>query len=78
MEKCTRCGAELTSGDTDGLCSKRRSESQLPTGGLMGWICPVCGRGNSPYTSFCPCMGWPEYKVTCDIGSITLTYRQQP
>ena len=23
--------------------------------GKTGWICPVCGRGLSPYTSFCPC-----------------------
>lgn len=23
--------------------------------GPYGWICPVCGRGLSPYTSACPC-----------------------
>lgn len=33
---------------------------------MMGWICPVCGRGLSPFTSVCPCKdngkGW---EVTC-------------
>lgn len=33
---------------------------------LKGWICPVCGRGLSPYTSVCPCKGFnPGWKVTC-------------
>lgn len=29
-----------------------------------GWICPVCGRGNSPFTSTCPCkpINW---NLTC-------------
>ena len=22
---------------------------------MVGWICPVCGRGLSPYTTVCPC-----------------------
>lgn len=22
---------------------------------MYGWICPVCGRGLSPFTSVCPC-----------------------
>ena len=34
-------------------------------GGLYGWICPVCGRGNSPFTSTCPCKPI-YYKLTCD------------
>lgn len=33
---------------------------------MTGWICPVCGRGLSPYTYVCPCndigKGW---EVTC-------------
>lgn len=29
-----------------------------------GWICPVCGRGNSPFTDTCPCkpINW---NLTC-------------
>lgn len=29
-----------------------------------GWICPVCGRGNAPFTSTCPCVH-QKYEVTC-------------
>jgi hypothetical protein len=34
--------------------------------GLMGWICPICGRGNSPHTSTCPCQ---PFQPTC-LGGI--------
>ena len=75
--KCKQCGInDLGTADGDGLCTQCRNEPIPQPGGFLGWVCPVCGRGNSPYSSFCPCMGWPEYKVTCDIGSITLAYRQ--
>lgn len=30
------------------------SNYQAP-GGEVGWICPVCGRGLAPSTSYCPC-----------------------
>lgn len=29
--------------------------------GEVGWICPVCGRGNAPSTAYCSC------KMTRDI-----------
>jgi hypothetical protein len=29
-----------------------------------GWLCPRCGRGNSPNTNTCLCMPF-EMKVTC-------------
>lgn len=34
---------------------------------MIGWICPVCGRGLSPYATTCPCKGWVEgkWEVTC-------------
>lgn len=40
-------------------------------GGLMGWVCPKCGRCYSPFTSMCPyCsnngdLNWNGFKVTC-------------
>ena len=32
---------------------------------MTGWICPVCGRGLSPWTSACPCKGGKGWEVTC-------------
>lgn len=29
-------------------------------GGPVGWVCPVCGRGNSPYNFVCGCKPFPD------------------
>lgn len=31
---------------------------------MQGWICPLCGRGLSPYVSVCPCKG-VKMDITC-------------
>jgi len=65
--KCNICGSELTTGDMDNICTAcKNKENNEGVLSYYGWICPVCGRGNSPYATTCPCMGFPEYKVTCN------------
>ena len=36
-----------------------------PSGGVTGWVCPVCGRGLSPYTAVCPCRNGKGWEPTC-------------
>ena len=33
--------------------------------GTPGWVCPVCGGGNAPHVSRCPCSTLPIPQVTC-------------
>ena len=39
-------------------------------GSSLGWICPKCGRGVSPYTSVCPCVG-DKSIVYSNLTSVT-------
>lgn len=35
-----------------------------------GWICPVCGRGNAPFVTQCPCRtSFGDLVVTCETVS---------
>lgn len=71
--KCERCqhvfpdktNLEPPSPPTSG--SNAFKPDPEPMGGLMGWICPVCGRGLSPYTDSCPCT--VKWEITCGTGT---------
>ena len=40
---------------TDDPVLNKTISSYQPPCGEVGWICPVCGRGLAPSTSYCPC-----------------------
>lgn len=46
-------------------CVLLPKEKKDSAAGIVGWICPVCGRGLSPFTSVCPCKGWNNWEITC-------------
>lgn len=52
----------------DGYQTEKYVESLMSTEAanppkMTGWICPVCGRGLSPFTSVCPCKGcWTDMR----------------
>lgn len=45
----------------DGFSSVTRSLNQS---NLSGWLCPACGKGNSPFSSQCPCPGRQHYSAS--------------
>lgn len=49
---CTTCGKTDEAIDSCETCKPK---------GMLGWVCPVCGRGNSPFSSFCPCKSFQSY-----------------
>lgn len=49
--KCNKCGLLFTNTGTGYTICKCPPQPV----GLTGWICPICGKGNSPYTQTCPC-----------------------
>lgn len=42
-----------SSSNTTSTTSSNKSENKDKM--IYGWICPVCGKGVSPYTSYCNC-----------------------
>jgi hypothetical protein len=43
---CANCGKTDEAIDSCETCKPK---------GMLGWVCPVCGTGNSPFSSTCPC-----------------------
>ena len=58
---CPSCGHAVN----DGVYRPSNCDMPMPQGfgEQKGWICPVCGRGLSPWVDFCPCQG-SEIKIT--------------
>lgn len=77
--KCNICGADTMScSDGTYICSKghiniptyapKNCDMPLPQGSRYGWICPRCGKVNSPDTRSCDC----TYSNTIETGKSTL------
>jgi len=72
-DSCQECGMHNSAErqkvkDIEGMdytVIKKGTTSKQTTSGMPGWCCPRCGRGCSPYTSYCPCVPMPQMKVTC-------------
>ena len=51
------------------LNKKINTQDKNKGGGLMGWVCPKCGRCYSPFTSMCPYCNngdlFNGFKITC-------------
>lgn len=73
IEALERAGANTASGTGGTYDAYKTGDSTGDVGysktinpyALTGWICPVCGRGLSPWTSVCPCKGGKGWEVTC-------------
>ena len=67
---CSKCGKEIDI-TINGMCwNCYNKQACNPMYYNYGWICPKCGRGNSPSTLTCPCVPI-KWEITCDTTSVT-------
>lgn len=66
---CSNCGLTIN----DLVYRPSNWDISLPRGfgKQEGWICPVCGRGLSPWTSICPCTSGTITYATTETEYLT-------
>lgn len=63
-KQCT-CGKKNEQMDSCEECKALDLKKTSNSFGLTGWICPACGRGNSPFSTSCPCIPLPFNITYC-------------
>jgi hypothetical protein len=60
-KQCTFCRLDDFAGNHDPNCPNNPDKPRTfeIVKGPVGWICPKCGRGNSPKSRCCPCVQGP-------------------
>lgn len=73
MSYCRNCGKYFSITKQSDYCpdcefaetEKAKSKTtDIKNSSMVGWVCPVCGRGLSPWTSCCPCKIDSEIKIS--------------
>lgn len=73
MSYCAKCGKYFSITKQSDYCPECEvaeiQKADLKTtytklDSQVGWICPICGRGLSPYTNCCPCKVSSEINIT--------------
>lgn len=73
MSYCARCGKYFSDTRPSDYCPDCEATEAIKVNlkatyvemePQVGWICPVCGRGLSPWTNCCPCKVSSEINIT--------------